>query len=205
MRVELACGPAKLGGIHGILDRVKLPLQPFHVHLNLLAQSHRRGRLAVGSGKHWHVFPRLGSACQRLDEFLHGWQQHVLGGTLQGQRNGRVVDVLRGQAKVHKFLPRPQPHAFHAVFDEVLHCLDVVVGPGFGGFDPFRVFNRKAFHHAAHGRWPRRREILELGQPQIDQGQKILHLHLHPMANEAVFRQPRRERFGVATVTSVNG
>ena len=55
-------------------------------------------------------------------------------GFLEGEGNGRVVDILGGQAKMDKFLVGFQSEEVELLFDIIFHGLYVVVG---GPFDRF--------------------------------------------------------------------
>jgi len=62
---------------------------------------------------------------------------------LQRERNGRVVDVLRGKPEVNEFLVGFQSERVHFFLDDVLDGFDVVVGDRLDLLDALGVGGRE--------------------------------------------------------------
>ena len=120
----------------------------------------------------------------------HG-QHHVLQGPLEGQRQGGVVHVLRGQAEVHKLRGRASAEGVQLLLEPVLDRLDVVVRGLLGGLDGLGVVEGEVAVERAEVVWPV--EDRKLGQPHLRQGDQVLDLDLHPVADQAPFRQVGRK------------
>ena len=59
--------------------------------------------------------------------------------SLHTKRNRRVVDILGRQSKMDEFAKRLQTQLPHAILDEVLDGLDVVVRRAFKRLNPERI------------------------------------------------------------------
>ena len=79
--------------------------------------------------QHGDVLPLVSIFLQLCNQFLHLWIIHLIEGILDGERHGRIVDVLAGQAKMNEFLVILEVANLVQFFlDEVLHSLHVVIG-----------------------------------------------------------------------------
>ena len=85
----------------------------------------------MGAGQHRHVAPFVGEGGQFVAHLFDGRVVNPCHGVLERERDGRVVDVLRGEAEMYEFLVSPQSEAVHFFLDDVLYGFDVVVGDRF--------------------------------------------------------------------------
>ena len=59
---------------------IELLVEAIYKHCNLLAQTRRGGRLAVGAGQHSHVSPFLAQGLQLVAQLVKTRKHHVLHG-----------------------------------------------------------------------------------------------------------------------------
>ena len=78
-------------------------------------------------------------------------------------------------------------NSVEALLEEVFHGLHVVVGHGLDVFHALRVGLGEVAVDVAQLAELGAVNPLELGQRNFAQGDEILHLHIHAVANEGVF------------------
>ena len=109
------------------LERLDLLLQAVDIDRELLPQARRGGRLPVRACQHSHVGPLLCVELQLIDQPTQLGQIDVLYRLSDHQREGGVIDILRGEPEVDELLLIGKPEGIEPLLDEVLHGLDVVV------------------------------------------------------------------------------
>ena len=128
MGIEIAHGAVDLAAQDNLRDRTARPGQPLGVHAQFLGQGGRRGRLPVGSCQHGQAAGFLGQHIDRFDDPLHVLEQHLTPGA-QHQPVGEIVDVLGGAGEMDKLDAGSEPaDRRYPLLDEVLDCLDIVIG-----------------------------------------------------------------------------
>lgn len=146
-------------------------------------------RLAVGVGQKRHVAPFLRAGFQGLDELVESRTVHLLHRFAYRHGHCGVVDVLACQAEMDEFLILRQPHGVEALFDEVFHSLDVVVGGLFDFLDLRCVLDGKVSVYLPQGCEHRPVDAGELRQRKFAQSDEILHFDAHPVADKGIFRK----------------
>ena len=139
VRVEVAGGAAELGGVGHLAQQPQLGVQPFHEHLQFLAQTGGAGGLAVRPGKHRDLRPFQRQSVQPVAQSDERGLVGLLHEVLDQQRQRRVVHVLRGEPEVHELLGRAQAGLLQELLQEILHGLHVVVGHLFDGLHTLRI------------------------------------------------------------------
>mmetsp|Transcript_67060 Transcript_67060/g.178607 ORF Transcript_67060/g.178607 Transcript_67060/m.178607 type:complete len:287 (-) Transcript_67060:291-1151(-) len=127
VRVHVAGGPPKLARARNLPQEIELRLEALDVHLELLGEVGRGGRLPVRLREHGHI-PLWQLCPQRLDDPQQSGAVALLEGVVQELRRRGVVDVLTGKRKVNVLLERLQTQGIELLLDEVLHSFDVVIG-----------------------------------------------------------------------------
>ena len=127
----------------GQLDRGDLPALALeageHVR-DLLAERRRRGSLAVRARQHRQRRVRVREVAQLRDHAVERRQQHAVARIAQHQRVGEIVDVLARAREMDEFPGRGEfGVAGDLLLDEVLDCLDVVVGGALDFLDALAV------------------------------------------------------------------
>src|SRR5690606_33854375 len=87
-----------------------------------------------------------------FDDLIHGRQQAVVETVPQHQGVAQVVDVFGGAGEVYKLGDVMQLFKrSNLLLDEVLHCLDVVVGGPLDGLDGFGIFQAEVGNQLIKG------------------------------------------------------
>ncbi len=119
-----------------------LPLQAVDHVGQFLAQSGRRGRLAMGARQHRHAGELDSQCADGVGDLFHQRQQNGVAAFAQHQGVGQVVDVLGGAGEVDEFADRGQFRQLGGLLlEEVFHGLDVVVGGALDLFHTLGVFD----------------------------------------------------------------
>mmetsp|Transcript_127897 Transcript_127897/g.408971 ORF Transcript_127897/g.408971 Transcript_127897/m.408971 type:complete len:223 (+) Transcript_127897:471-1139(+) len=84
--IHVACGAAELAGVRNRGQQLQLPLDALDVHLELLGQVSRRGRLSMSFGEHGHV-PLRELAADHLQDALDARQIGLVQRILEKQRD----------------------------------------------------------------------------------------------------------------------
>ena len=120
------------------------------------------------------------------------------------QREGGVIDILRGEPEVDELLLIGQPEGIEPLLDEVLHGLDVVVrrtldlldtcciSAGEAQVDVVEVFDTLLVEHLAQ-----RRELLA-------QSDEVKDLDTYPIADQCLLREVGDESLGLRPVASID-
>ena len=203
MRVEVARRAAELGRERNGLELVDLLAEPFHEHVDFLAQHRGRGRLAVGARQHADAAPFGGLFIQNGQHLFKFRQHRPMQGFLEHERLRRIVDVLRREAEMHHLFIAPQAHFVELLFDKVLDGLDVVVRHLFYVLDGLHVIGRKVLIQPPQVGRPLRREIGQQFHAELAQRNKVLHFHAHAVAHKGAFRKIMPQRFGLRRITAV--
>ena len=185
--VEVACRAAEFGRHGDVVQHGELFLHAFDKDHELLAQRRGGGRLAVGAGQHRHVAPFVGEGGQFVAHLFDGRVVNPCHGVLERERDGRVVDVLRGEAEMYEFLVSSQPEAVHFFLDDVLYGFDVVVGDRFDLLHAPGVGRCEIEVQGAQGCEFRMVDVRQLGQRQLAQRDEILHFDADAVADERLF------------------
>ena len=203
--VEIAGGAAELTRERGCGEKFALLGDAVGEHLEFLAQACGRGGLAVGAGQHGHVLPFLGEGVDFVAQLLKGGHVDVLQRVEHRHRHRGVVDVLRGEAKVYEFLEPVEAHGVELLFQEIFHGLDVVIGRGLDFLDARGVGQGKVMIDVAELFQRRGGHVLELRQGNLAQGDEILDLDLHAVADKSEFRKILVEALALRPVAPVDG
>ena len=141
--VEVAGRAAELGRNGDVVQHGQLLLDAFDENHELLAQRRGRSGLAVRARQHRHLAPLVGESRQFVAHLFDGGVVETRHRLLQRERNGRVVDVLRGKPEVNEFLVGFQSERVHFFLDDVLDGFDVVVGDRLDLLDALGVGGRE--------------------------------------------------------------
>ena len=181
MGIEVARRPAELGSVGQFLQHLHLNVQALGEHPDLFSQPGGRSRLSVRMRQHRDVVPLRGPFFQPFDQSVEFRQVDFGHGLLEGQGDGRVVDVLRGKAEVDEFLVALQPQAGEQLLEEVLDRFYIVVGRLFDVLDPLGVLEGKVGVEAAQIGKCAFRYAGQLGQlcTQSAQGDEVFYFHLY--------------------------
>ncbi len=128
MGIEIARGSAEFGREGDVLELFHLPLHAVGENHDFLAQGGGRCRLAVSMGQHGDVCPLSGPLLQQREDGLITGFEHLFVALLQQQGDRSVVDVLRGETEMYKLFILLQAQGVEPAFDEIFHCLYVMVG-----------------------------------------------------------------------------
>ena len=202
--IEAPGGAAELGREGHGFELGDGVVQALHEDGQLLAEGDRAGRLAVGAGEHRHVLPRFGQGLQVFPGGLQQREQHIRGRLHHGQRDGRVVDVLGGQAEMDELGAVLEAEGGQLVLDEVLHRLHIVVGGPFNVLDRLRIGFAKGHIDVAQSVHLRLGQGRQLRQADAVQGNEVLDLDPDPVLDQTGFGEVGGQGFGVAAVTAID-
>ena len=208
--IHVAGGSSELCRIGQLRQLTDLLLEAGNEDFDLLAHTGRSGRLAVGSGKHGDILPLQGIGAENGKDFLKPGHIFILQGFLQHDRLGGVVDVLGGQPEMHEFLPRSDFQSLEVFLDEILDCLDIVVGDFLdllytGGFlrGEVPVDVPQGGEKLLTGLSRSFTEVGKLWQRDAAQGDEIFDLHPHPVADKREFAEIFPERSCLGGIAAV--
>ena len=120
------------------------------------------------------------------------------------QREGGVIDILRGEPEVDELLLISKPEGIEPLLDEVLHGLDIVVrrtldlldtcciSAGEAQVDVVEVLDTLLIEHLAQ-----RRELLA-------QSDEVKDLDTYPIADQCLLREVGDECLGLRPVASID-
>src|SRR5690349_9342326 len=101
---------------------------------------------------------------------------------LQRKRNGCVVNILRSETEMNKFLQKSEVHFFEFFLQEILNSLYVVIGCFFNLLDLLSISFRKLLVYFSDFADLVSRKIRELGK-NCGKGKQIFYFHLNPVAD----------------------
>ena len=184
--VEVAGGTAKLSAHRHSLQLLQLLFEAVGKHLDFLAQACGRRWLAVCLCQHWNVVPFGGMFVEPCNHIFKHGDKHTLGSVSHCHWHGGVVDILRGESEVDKFLVLLQSELVELLFQEIFHSLHVVICHALNVFDALCVVNAEVAVNVAKFFLRFRSHAFELWQRNLAKGDKIFHLHIHTIANKGV-------------------
>ena len=141
-------------------------------------------------GQHGHVLPFVSIGFQLTDELFHCRHIHLVERFLHGERYARVVDILRSEAEVDKFLVRLQStDLVELLFDEILHRLHVVVRGFLNVLHALGIGLGKVFVNTAQTRKQIAAEVFQLWQRQLTKRDEILYFHKNAITDQRKLRK----------------
>ena len=146
VRVVVADGTVDFTQQRHCCDLSDLPLQAVDYVGQLLAQSGRRSRLAVGAREHRHGSELDGQLADSFGRLAHQRQQYAVTAFTQHQGVGQVVDVFTGAGEVDELADFIQFWQLGCLFlEQVLHGFYVVVGGALDFFHALGVGQLEVF------------------------------------------------------------
>ncbi len=159
----------------------------------------------MGTRQKGHILPLARHLAKPFQKFTYERIVDPVRRLANGVWRGGVVDVLRGEAEVHELAVVVQPEFVHLLLYEILHRLDVVVG---GAFD--LLYSQGVLDLEVLIDRPQVGEVLlfevgELRQRYSAQGNEVLYLHQHAVADEGVLRKIVVQRQRCVAIPAVYG
>ena len=119
----------------------------------------------MGLGEHGDIAPLFGIGLQLSHQFFDGRAYHLVKGVFYRERNGGVVDILRGKTEMDELLVLVEmANTVELLLDEIFHCLHVVIGHLLYLLHPTGVVEREIAVNLTECGEERLVEVLELGQ-----------------------------------------
>lgn len=129
VRVVVADGTIHFAEERRVRHLIALPRQACDHVSEFLADSRRRGGLAVRPREHRLPHERPRQIDEITNERIHRRQEHVVASRLQHQRVGEVVDVFRRAREMHELsMGGEARNGLELGLDEILDRFDVVIG-----------------------------------------------------------------------------
>ena len=183
MSIKVTCSTTKLAADRHRLKLRQLILQPISKHANLLTQTSGRSRLSMSFCQHRHILPSIGKLIQLIDHLLQRRNKRLISSILHRHRHRSIIYILRSKTKMYKLLESLKPHLIETLFQEIFHRLNIVIGHALNFLDALSILHSKIAINIAQRLKLCRIHTFQLRQRQLAQCDKILHLHLHTVAN----------------------
>ncbi len=155
-------------------------------------------------GQHGNFRPLPGQLSQRVNETLQSGVIHFMQRVFQRTGYCRVIYVLRGETEVDELLEVTKSKRVELFFEKIFHRLHVVVGHLLYVLYPGGILICKVGTYCSQGREKLLRNGLQLLKRQLTQGDEILHLDLHPIANQGILGKITGVAFRLGTITTVD-
>ena len=173
-------------------------------HANFFTQACRRSWLSVRLGQHGNIFPSFSIIVQLIDEFLHEGNVDFMQGILEHQGERGIVNILRGEAEVNKFLVGLKvAQTIQLLLDIVLHGFYVVVGYALDFLDAGCALFIKSLVDSPQLRKQGIVEIRQLRQRELAQRYEILDLHFDAVFHQSVLGKVGCQRTGLVAIATV--
>ena len=206
MGIEVTCGTTELGCHGTLLEHLLLSLESIDKHHHLLAQASRTGGLSVGFGQHGHIGPLLSILFQLVDEFLKQWEIHLRKSLSDTHGHTGIVDILRSETKMDKLLESIQStYGIELLLEEILHSFHVMIGHLLYGFHSGSIGLTEVLIDSTQTREQLLRKRCQLGEGQLAQSNKILHLHSNAVTYQSILGEISSQRFSLSTITAIHG
>ena len=111
----------------------------------------------MGSCQQWNIFPLCCQLVQVILQVDDGRQVLMLHAMLPAERDGRIVDILRGQSKMDPFFRRFAAAFFQFVFQKIFNRLYIMIGDVFDLFYFLCVFGTKILYQFLNSHLVRRK------------------------------------------------
>ena len=187
--VEVARGAAELCRNGDIVEHGQLLFDTLDEDHEFLPERRRRGGLSVCACQHRNFAPLLGKRRQFVADLLDDGIVDACHRLFQRERDGRIVDVLRGEAEMHELLVGLQSQGVHFLLDNVLDGFYVVVRYRLDFLHPLGVGGREIEVEGAQGGEFRMVDAGKLRKRQFAQRDEILHFDADAVADKCLFRK----------------
>ena len=155
--------------------------------------------------KHRNIFPLCSICFQLSDQFFNLGIIHFFQRLLDRKRNRGIINILRCQAEMNKFLVFIQSaQLIKFFFKEILHRFHIVIGHTFYFFNALGICFRKVTIDSTQSFKYTFVDSFELWQRQFTQSDEIFHFYLHAVFYQCVFRKIVSQSFCFASVSAVN-
>ena len=172
---------------------------------HFLAQGGWGGGLTVGAGQHRQSGMFMGQGADGVGNGLHvGTDQFTT--RFQHQRMRQVVDVFGGTGEVHKFGDSIQLGVIGNLFlEEVLNCLDVMIGCCFDLFDSQGVLFAEVSNNVVEQGVGGGAESGYFSDGWVScQALQPANFYLDPCADQTKFRENRPQCRCLAAVSAID-